>query len=151
MLPGLARRYRDVLLVIALTLAMLAATLVYSRVRFGSVSGALDYLNGSRVLVTPRAQQLGILSVGEKRSLEYRVTNWTGREVRVLGKSSSCTCTVVEELPGSIAPSETVTIRVSVTAPKAGPDLAGSVWLLTDAPADTEVLLSYAGRIRKND
>jgi hypothetical protein len=116
--------------------------------RFGSFTNAKAYLRGERLLVADGARSLGDVPAGTKLTLEYAVTNLTGHPVRLLGARPSCSCTVIDDLPATLAAFETRSIPVVVDTSEGGKEaLAGTVDVFTDEPRSQTLRLAFAGRI----
>jgi hypothetical protein len=59
---------------------------------FGSVGGAIAYLRGEPVSVSPRFVDVGTGAPGEVKIFQVEVTNWTGKPVRLIGGTNDCSC-----------------------------------------------------------
>ena len=75
--------------------------------QFGRLSTALAYVKGERLMIVPRVKLLGGVPAGESRSIEFRVSNWTGHAIRILGTATTCTCIVVDEFTEEVIASGT--------------------------------------------
>ncbi len=84
---------------------LIAAVLAWGHWEFGSLSCTLAYLNGERLLVDPATLSFGAGRRGEERDLHVTIRNRTGKEVKLLGAKSTCSCmAAVEKFPISISP-----------------------------------------------
>ncbi len=140
--------WRGGLLIVALTSVFLALFAGFGWYRFGSFAHAKAYLRGERLLIDDRDRSFGDLPAGSTLTLHYAVTNLTGRPVRLLGAQPSCTCTVVDVMPMTLAASETRSIPVTIDTSEGGKEtLAGTVDVFTDDPQFRTFRLAFAGRI----
>ena len=119
----------------------------YGRHRFGSMSAALAYLRGERLLVDESSKTIDDVRSGSEIVVRYGFTNWAAHPVKLLGMSSSCSCTVVEDLPMTLAASETKAVSVKIKVDEGRPDFTGSIRVFTDDPRSPEIILSYSLRI----
>ena len=86
-----------------------------------------------------------------KVTVRHIITNLTSRQVTLFGSACSCSCTLVEPLPPSLSPSESVGISATIEVPRAGRSMGGNIKLFTDDPVSPELLLTYSGRIVSTD
>jgi hypothetical protein len=93
--------FRTLAVILSLTLAVLAVGAGYGRLRFGSVSATVDSRRGQSLLVDERAKSVSGVQAGSQVVVSYAVTNISDRPVRLIGASSSCSCTVIQDLPKS--------------------------------------------------
>src|SRR5262249_13305751 len=76
-------------------------------VTFGSVPAALAHFRGDRVAVRPSLIDVGKAESAETREIPVEVANWTDNTVRLIGGTSDCACTVLNDLPVTIPAQET--------------------------------------------
>lgn len=138
--------FRTPAVTLSLTLGLLAAGAGYGRLRFGSVSATLDSLRGRSVLVDERAKSIIGVRPGSQVVMSYALTNISDRPVRIIGSSSSCECTTIEEMPITLPPSETRTVSARITISEHNPNSSGTLRLFTDEPRSPEIALSYTVR-----
>ncbi len=81
---------------------------------FGSTASALGYLRGDRHIPDAYSKSFGTAPAGQTRTVEFRLTNFTGHPVTVVGFKSSCTCASASKLPIAIPPAATVPLQVDV-------------------------------------
>ncbi|MCI0461710.1 MAG: DUF1573 domain-containing protein [Gemmataceae bacterium] len=88
-----------------------------AHVAFGSLPAAIAYLRGERISISPRLVDVGAGARGEEREVAVTVSNWTDQPIRLIGGTADCSCTVLDDLPVTIAPQESrsVSIRVSLS------------------------------------
>jgi len=88
-----------------------AAWLYFS---FGSTGASVAYLRGMSVAIEPTSHHLGEIPAGRTSAAEFVVQNLTRKPVTILGARSSCQCTVVNDLPLTLAARERRSLRISV-------------------------------------
>lgn len=137
---------RTVALTLLMTLAFLALGAGYGRYRFGSMSATRAYLRGERLLVDTTNQSTSG-EVGGRVQIRYTLTNWTDHQVTILGFASSCTCTIIDGLPLTLAVTESKAVTAMVSLEKAETNVSGLIRLFTDDPRTPEILLAYSVRI----
>jgi len=127
-----------------LTLVILAFTGSVAAFRFGSLANALAFVRGERLLLSRPAMGPADASTDGRITLRYEITNLTGRPIQLVGSRSSCSCTVVGDLPATIADRETFAIPIGVTLPEPPKRASGTVTLFTGDPEYPEVKLAFA-------
>jgi hypothetical protein len=102
-------------------LASVAATLCLlwggASLIFGSVPAVLAHFRGETITVIPSLLDVGRGLVGELRSAQIEIKNWSDKPVRVVGGTSDCSCGTTSGLPIEIAPGQTRPLSVSVRFP----------------------------------
>jgi hypothetical protein len=76
---------------------------------------ALSWWRGEPLLMTPAVLDAGTAPQGTVKSLAVEVYNGSGRTVRLLGGTVSCSCTVAQNLPCDVAPGTAVQIPIQLT------------------------------------
>jgi hypothetical protein len=76
---------------------LIAVVLAWGYWQLGSLSSTLAYLNGERLFVDRGVLSFGTAKRGEERSLQLVIRNRTGKDVRILGAKSTCSCMGTEE------------------------------------------------------
>jgi hypothetical protein len=132
-------------------LAILTLLWVVAVARFGTVSAALKYVSGQRLIVDESRRHFGSLEAGCERTIEFRVTNYTSKPVTLLGARVSCACLRVEGLPRTLAPSASWPLRVTVRAGRRERDVSEGLWLYTDAETRPQIALQVTGRMSGAD
>lgn len=94
--------------------ALLTILAGVSYLRFGSVSAGLSYLAGERLIVDSRNKDFGQVGEGRDQTVRFRLTNLTGKAVRIIGAESSCTCVIAEDLPVTVQRAANATLTVAV-------------------------------------
>ena len=131
---------------VALTILFAGLALGYARYRFGSVSASLAYLRSEQLLID-QANKATTGEAGGQVQISYDLTNWTDHPVRLLGSSTSCTCTILDGLPMTLAASETKAVVATIVLDKAETRLAGSILVFTDDRRTPEIRLAYTVRV----
>ena len=79
---------------------------------FGSVPAAVAYFRGERVSVLPRLVDVGEGFLGERRSVNVELANWTDKPIRVIGGTADCSCSVLADLPMTIPPKQVRAVSI---------------------------------------
>jgi len=140
-LPWLAP---TLILTIAGLLFLAVAALYY----FGSVSSALAYLSGDRLLADRRSESFGEVDQGQRLTIRFALANTSRREIRVLGAKTRCTCVFAEDLPLSVPPTGRRAIKIAVNTDSLIGPIRQPIFLYTDFPGQSKVELLVVGRVR---
>src|SRR5262249_6177654 len=84
-----------------------------AHVGFGSVPAAIAYFRGERVSAQ-RLVEVEDGCVGESHRVCIAIANWTDKPIRLIGGSSDCSCTILEDLPVVIPALETRAVPVEI-------------------------------------
>jgi hypothetical protein len=95
---------RWIVLTGSLTGFCLVALSIWAWAKFGSVTAALAYFGGHRILAEAYSKSFGTIEPGFERTVSFEITNTTERPVNVVGVTSSCTCLRAVDLPILLAP-----------------------------------------------
>ena len=129
----------------------IAVFLAWAWIGFGSISPALSYLSGERLLIDAHRRSFGPLPVGENRTVEFMLDNRTRHSIKVLGCNSPCTCVMAENLPMILDPDARHSIKITV---RSRPDRLGAVSetlrLFTDEPKRSVIVLNVFGQFTPN-
>jgi hypothetical protein len=129
--------------VVSLTLIILGIAVISGLIGFGSFAAALSAVRGDTLLVDEPFKSINDIRPGSRVTLSYGLTNASNHPITLLGMNGSCSCVATDDLPVKIASSETRFFTVTVKT-RAGESLReGSIWLYTDTPGSSEILLSY--------
>jgi len=139
--------WRLTLLAFSLTLIILGIGAGYGFARFGSFAAAMSAMRGDVLLVDQPLKSVDGIRPGTRVALRYALTNASNRPIKLIGVSTSCTCTLVEGLPITLAPSETRSITATITTREGESVLDGSIRLYTDHPRSAEIVLGYSLRL----
>lgn len=132
---------------VLVTLALLAVPLGLGVYRIGSTGRALAYLRGQRVFVAEPIRRLGTVEPGRDFLLRFPIVNYSGVPVHIAGASSSCSCTIVSDLPTTIAGHTSKPIEITVRSPSVSQDIHTTITLYTDSPGSREIALQITGRV----
>ena len=97
-------------------------------------------------------KSFGFINEGETASVSFRLTNRSGRPVRVVGCMAQCDCIVPDDLPFAIGPGQAQDFRVSVRTvagqyQKPLEKLTQPITLYTTDVAQAEVRLTVEGTV----
>jgi hypothetical protein len=123
----------------------------YGYARFGSLGAALSAMNGDLLLVDQSFRAADGIRPGSRVALRYALTNLSRKPIKLIGTRSSCTCTLIEDLPVTLAGSETKWITATIKTREDQDILNGSIQLFMDDPNSAEVVLSYSLRFTPLD
>lgn len=96
----------------ALTILVVVATI--SMAVFWNPEDIIAGLRGESLTITPVVTDVGSGTVGEKRTFEIRLRNHSDKPIRVVGGTSSCACTTIEDMPLLISPHDSRVIKVTM-------------------------------------
>jgi hypothetical protein len=138
-----------VMTTLLLAVAGVAALALVGSLEFGSLSAALRFLRGERLLADASSKDVGTIPAGETREIEFHLTNVTDHPLTVVGFKSSCGCASATRLPMTIAPGATAPLAVSVRASARLASISTSVRLYTDDPGVRDPILYLTGQIQR--
>jgi hypothetical protein len=133
------------------TAAILGVLAGIAQASFGSTQGALAYLRGERISVSPRLLDMGEGQPGDVREASVQLHNWTDKPVHLYGGTSDCSCVATEDLPITIAPGEGRAIRVKMRLPAANGAFSRTAFLMTDDDQARTLMFRLTGHIQKSD
>jgi hypothetical protein len=82
---------------------------------FGSLVLAARYAAGERLLADTETFVIRHASEGEERRFSFKLMNWTGQEVRILGFKPTCACAVIDEsFPFDLRPKDEKELQMIV-------------------------------------
>jgi hypothetical protein len=134
------------LLVAVLAIAILGGLASAALIRYGSLTIAIQRLKGEILVVDRPVVAMSGVRPGSRVDLRYSITNVADHPVRLLGASTSCSCTMVENLPIVLAPSETRTLSATVSTSEDDRGLDGSIHLYMDDTLSPEIIIGYKVR-----
>lgn len=76
---------------------VVAIVVVIAYCAFGSLALTARYVAGERLLADTETFVIRHASEGEERRFSFKLMNWTGQEVRILGFKPTCACAVIDE------------------------------------------------------
>lgn len=113
----------------------------------GSLDAALASLRGQSLVVSP-VVDFGSGKPGDVLSSQVTVRNYSGKTVRLVGGTSSCSCTATDEMPISIDPGDEVVVNVRLRIPSGQPGLMNQqIVLFSDDPRQPRIDLRVVCRI----
>lgn len=122
-------------------------------IEFGSISSALGYLRGDRLIPDAYSKSFGTTPAGQTRTVEFLLTSYLSHPVKIIGFKSSCTCASASELPIEVPSSATVRLKVDVrpktnqAGSSSGFPISESVRLYTDDLHLMGPILNVTGRL----
>ena len=130
-------------------LLLLGAVAAVAHHRFGSIDGAIAFLRGERLSLTPGLVDMGDGGPGETREASLELTNRTDHAIRLIGGTVDCSCTVLNDLPVTVPPGETRSITVSMKLPGTPGMFTRKARLAIDDEGFGSVGFRLTGRINK--
>jgi hypothetical protein len=127
-----------------LTVVILGVSASYGHARFGSIAAALSAMRGDSLVVDQPLKSLDGVRPGSRVEIRYLVTNVSNRPIQILGAATSCTCTMMENIPMTLAASESKSVTAKVRTCEDEPESAGSIRLYTDDLKSPELRLDYS-------
>jgi hypothetical protein len=96
--------------------SLLAAVVLFYAWRLSSLSLALAYVEGERLVVSPLDVDLGECDSKSNHVATFTLTNLAAGPIRIVGSRESCNCLRLGELPITIEPrqSRDISIRAFV-------------------------------------
>lgn len=112
----------------------------------GSIAGLRATLRGDDVFLGSSVVDFGEIQRGETSESSITVINASSTELRVVGGSATCACTLIPSLPATIPPGESRELQVRVKAPASSGvfRLAATLW--TDSPKNQSISVMLRGR-----
>lgn len=135
------------LIVFLQTLLILGIGAGYGLFRFGSLAAALSAVRGDPLLVDRPFRSMSGIRPGSRVLLHYALTNASDRPIKLVGIKASCSCITADELPLTIAVSETKSLSATVKTREDESAKDGSICLYTDHPDSAEIILGYSVRL----
>ena len=111
-----------------------------SLIWFGSARTAWAHLNGQVLLVNQSTTSVGTVPHGATRPAEFAVRSLTSGPVQVIGSTSTCTCSVPKDLPLTIPPGQSRTLRFEVGASGEVGPFQQTFQLFLDVPSPPVIL-----------
>jgi hypothetical protein len=114
----------------------------------GSLALVLPFLGGERLFIEPTAIQLGDQEPGAAAEPVVRIVNSTGKQVRVVGAETSCSCVALDDLPLSIPAGESRELQFKVHVGRRRHEIAETVRLFTDYADRPVFIVTVRGIVR---
>lgn len=128
--------------------AFMSVFLLICHTTYGSVPAAIAHLRGERVSVTPAVVDVGEGIAGETKTAKVEITNWTDEPIRIFGGTSDCSCTVLGDLPLTVAPKESQMMHVQVRLPEKAGFFSRSAAIQIEANGCRISVFRLTGRVR---
>jgi Protein of unknown function (DUF1573) len=139
---------RRALVTLGIAVGLGAMLIVAGHFRFGSVKNCLAYLSGQRLVVDAAVKSHGLVKPGNQLSMDFYIYNFSSDNIKIVGSSSSCTCTVTDSLPLAIPPWSSRVVRVrTATAGKHG-KFTEEMKLFTNSSSESEMALYVTGQVQ---
>lgn len=104
--------------------------------------------SGGGLLVTESTtKRLGEMPPGQVQTASFVLKNLGDRPVKLIGAKASCSCTAVDGVPVTVAPSGSREVTFRVATPSQPGPVDGEVTLYTNNPEQVEIRLRYAGEV----
>ena len=121
---------------------------MWAWVEFGSVSSALAFLGGDRLIPDTYTRAIGTVDSSTERVITFRLTNHAKRPITILGARSSCGCVVADEkLPLKFLHKENRALTVNLHPASKDGTFLERIILYTDYPQQREVTLVLSGHV----
>lgn len=91
--------------------SLIIATILF--IYFEDFDKATAWFRGESLVFSPRVIDFGSAKQNQTLKLAVSVTNGTDGYVRIIGGTSNCSCSIVEDLPVIMKPGESVSFQVS--------------------------------------
>src|SRR5262249_3794787 len=115
---------------------------------FGSLDAAVATLRGEPLGISPATLDFGSGKPGEMLSGFVTINNYSSEPVRLIGGTSDCSCITTQDMPLSIPPGESATLRVLLKVPAGTPgQMTRRIELFTDCPQQHKVALAAGCRV----
>ena len=138
-------RLRSAAMIPGLCTLIVGGAAIYGATRFGSLTTALAFARGERLVIEDRERDLGAQPFDSHHALRVPIRNLGSRPVHILGASVSCSCATVVKKPKTIAPGESGSIAIDFHVNRAG-QVASRVSVFTDDPDTREVTFVVGAR-----
>ncbi len=138
---------RSILATIGIAAVLLSLAAGFGRYRFGSTSAALAYLRGAHIFVPVPVATLTDAKAGSQVTASFALTNLASFPVTLVGSTTSCSCTVLDDLPMTLAVGETTVIKAKISIDQGQGDFSGTIRIFTDDISLAEIKLGYAIRV----
>jgi hypothetical protein len=115
---------------------------------FGGLGAFLAYLCGEEIFLEPAYIRIAESNPNEEVGLSARLTNVSGRSIRLYGFETSCSCTLLDQLPKFLAAGSTAELEIKVHLPPLNGKFEGVVRVFTDSPTQDVLALRFDGIVR---
>lgn len=136
------------ILILVLSMVVLLCCFVWASRKYGSLEAAIHFFQGQRVVVDQEFRNLGNLKRNQLVVFNVHVKNTLPYEIKIIGRSVSCTCTSLIGLGQSIAPHENANFQVNVKVPDMLGHISGKIKILFDSSIDDQIEANYYGEVQ---
>lgn len=140
---------RRLLVPLGTACVLLAGAVCLLLAQSGSASLALAKLRGDRLVITPPVADLGAHSAGSQVQTQVAIMNVTERPLRLVGGTTDGRCITTADLPVTIPPGGTVTIRIQVGFGGQPGRFRRGYWLWTDDHKHPQALAWFTGLVTR--
>lgn len=130
---------------VSVALVCLGVALALGVMAFGTLDRATAFLANKTYSIAPGNINLGVSSQGDIREADVHISNWSARPLRVVGGTSTCSCLTTSDLPCTIEPGETATLRIKIRFPDSEGRSQHLAKFILDADGWQEVPFQVAG------
>jgi hypothetical protein len=134
---------------LATSAVLLAGGICFLVGQSGSVSLALAKLRGDRLLITPPVADLGPHTAGSLVHAQVAILNITERPLRLVGGTTDCRCITTADLPVTVPPGGSVTIRIQVVFGGQPGRFRRGYWLWTDDHKHPQALAWFTSLVMR--
>jgi Protein of unknown function (DUF1573) len=121
-----------------------------TRVEFDSVSSALAFLRGDRLIPDSYTRTIGTVDSSSDQVATFELTNHAKRPITILGARSSCGCVVPDDkLPMKFFHKEKRLLTIKIHPALKDGGFFERIVLYTDYPEQREVILVLSGRVNR--
>ncbi len=146
--PQVSARARPAVLAVAGALALVALGSLGLMSYWGvGPEGLVARLRGQPMAIGPFLTDLGSGRVGDVVVFRIAVTNHSGRDVRLVGGSESCSCAVLDELPLDIPAGEQRDVSVRAAFKGTPGRFQHEVMLYTDHQDQVQLVARFGGTV----
>jgi len=129
-------------------LFVLLLALVFAR--YGSISTAIQVLQGQALTVDKVTKSFGVVAPGEQADVSFLLTNHNRVPVRIVGSRTVCDCIARDDRPFVLEPGESRPYDITIDLPSHPQLVHRSLTLYTNIPGQTEVDLSIIGEVAES-
>ena len=131
--------------VVTLSCVFFALAVFAADIRFGSLAGARTYYAGTRVFAETPILRGYYDPSDSSMTLRYSIINLSDIDVPIIGASSSCACSVANDLPKIIPARRSVTVEVRTVIDETRPDrkLSSAMRIFVSHRRHREILLKF--------
>jgi hypothetical protein len=111
----------------------------------GSLDAALAQVRGDVLTISPTLADLGLQAPGALREVSIAIHNHDAVPVRIVGGTTDCGCATTQDLPITVPPGGSATIRLRVRFGGQAGRFQRGYWLWTDARTQPQLIAWFTG------